>query len=117
MTESGYPATTTGMVSLINDATKYCSQFPDKLECAKRKFLAQYMVNRLNVASGRKSLSSTYDLSAYGGAMSWLGISPTNAVTLGTYITKVEAKASTSPNRNQFMWLSSISDQINNTGI
>ena len=117
MAEKGYTADTTGVVNLINDATKYCSQFPDKLDCADRKFRAQYMVNRLNVLSGRKSLTSTYNLSGFGGAMGYLGISPSTAVTMGTYITKVEAKAATSPNRNQFLQMASVSDYINNQGL
>ncbi|HTK05157.1 MAG TPA: SdrD B-like domain-containing protein, partial [Candidatus Eisenbacteria bacterium] len=117
MTEAGYSANTTGMVNLINDATKFCSKLPDKIECANRKFLAQYMVNRLNVLSGRKTLSSTYDLSSFGAAMNYLGISPTTSVMMSTYITKVEAKVATSPSRNQYLWMASVSDFINNIGL
>lgn len=114
---TSYTANVVGMVTLINDATKDCDNKTNKDLCAKRKFWAQYMVNQLNVASGKKSLTSTYNLSGFGAAMSYLVISPTTAVTLGQYITAVELKALTSPNRNQFMLMMSVSDYINNQGI
>jgi hypothetical protein len=120
MSEAGYAANTTGMVTLINDATKDCGNKTDKLLCAKRKFLAQYMVMRLDVLSGRKSLTSTYNLSAFSSAMSYLGISPTTTnVTMNQLITKIEAKASAlpAPDRTQFLNIASVCDHINNTGI
>jgi|GEM_PF-3740110 len=117
MGEAGYSANTVGMVSLINDATKNCDNATNKDLCAKRKFLAQYMVMRLNVASGRKSLASTYDLSSFSAAMSYLGISPTTSVTMSQLIARIEAKASNSPSRQQFLQVMSVCDYINNQGI
>lgn len=117
MSEANYPVNTTGMVSLINDATKYCSTQPDKITCASKKFLAQYMVNWLNVLSGKKSWANVYNLSAFSPAMNYLGLGSGNSVTLGQYKIAVEARVSTNPSRNQYLWMAGVSDYINNQGL
>lgn len=117
MTEAGYGLTASEVTRLVNDATKSCDNKGDKTLCAKRKFLAQYMAVRLNILSGRKGMNSFYDLTAFPTAMSYLGISPVDHVLMSTFVTQVEAKAATNPNRQQFLQMMEVADHINNQGI
>lgn len=116
---AGYTTfTTTDMVKLINDGTKDCNNATNKDQCAKNKFLMQYMVTRLNVASGRKSFPTNYNLSSFTSILNFLGVStPYTSVNLGNLKDKVEAKAALSLSRNNFLQMASVFDFINNQGI
>jgi len=115
-----YPATTTGMVALIKDSTG-CKG--SERQCSARKFLAQYLALRLDLASGRKSLSNSYSVAAFpAGAASYLGlVGPT--ATLGGVIAAIETKATTPtvttlvPTRAQLLLMMGVADYINNQGI
>lgn len=112
MSEMGYSANTSGMVSLINDSTG-CNG--STRACAKKKFAAQYMVTRLNVLSGRKQLGFTYALNA--GETTYLGL--TSPATLLSIFNAAEGKLpdiGNSPTRAQFLIMQGLFNRINNTG-
>ena len=111
MTETGYPANTTGMVNLIN-ASNGCSG--STRSCAKLKFAAQYMATNLNVSSGRKAIGNSYNLNS--SQQIYLGLG--NPVQLSAIFTKTEGKLpdnGTNPTRTQFLMIQSLFDSINNT--
>lgn len=108
---SPYAPTTSGLVFLINDATKFCSQSFSPLECAHRKFMAQYLVTRLDVLSGRKDGDTWYAVSA--SAQTLLGLNPMEK--LSDIVTATEALGGTLT-RDQYLTLAGLFDSINNTG-
>lgn len=112
LAEAGYSVNTTGMVNLISDSNS-CSG--SQRSCAKKKFLAQYLVTRLNVESGRKLLTYSYSLNS--SQRSYLGL--TNPDALSDIISAFESKLpdnGTNPTRAQFLLMKDLCDTINNTG-
>lgn len=108
----GYRADTSGLTKLIDDATKRCAKESD-IECAKRKFLAEYLATQLDVKSGRKSLSALYSTTA--GADSLLSTTQ-EFISLGTLIQKTEALPATI-DRAAYLTLAGLYSSINSTGI
>lgn len=113
LSEQGYSVNTSGMTSLISDSTS-CNGA--QRSCQKKKFLAQYLVARLNFESGRKALSNSYTFNSFVNAY-WGTINP---VTLAVSFAKAESKApdnGTTPLITQFNQMAQAFDVINNTGI
>jgi len=113
VSEAGYAVNTSGMVSLIQSA-QGCNAATRA--CAKKKFLAQYLATRLNVESGRKSLTNPYPVSS--GQMAYLGLS--NPDSLSDIILSIEGKLpdnGTNPTRAQFLLMKDLCDFVNNTGL
>lgn len=108
---NGYSDTTTGLVNLINDATKNCSKFTP-LKCAELKFDAQYVTARLDILSGRKNGMTWYAVSADAAAL--LGITP-GLHTLNDVMAATEA-LSGPLTRDQYLLLAGMYDGINNAG-
>lgn len=107
MVESGYSVTTGSMMQLINDAFS-CNGL--LTSCAKKKFLAQYMVIHLNLLSGRKAAQNTYSLTS--AQQTYLGLG--TPAKLSDVISNIEAKSLST--RGQFLLMQSLLDLINNTG-
>jgi hypothetical protein len=113
VSEAGYSADATGMVSLIQSSLG-CNG--STRACAKKKFLAQYLVTRLNVESQRKPLTNPYPVSS--GQRTYLGL--TNPDSLSDIIASIEGKLpdnGTNPTRAQFILMHGLCNTINNTGL
>ncbi len=77
------------------------------------RFLAHYLATRLNERAGLLCSTSPHDVSDLD-RDNYLGLADPQTATLGEIIGAIEAKAGTSPTRQQFNLMKTLCDELNN---